>query len=119
MSFMDKVKSGISEAGSKAKIALEINNLKSHMSNKQKEIEKQYQIIGHLVYLNAVGRQPDITKAEYQLNVAEILRLETEIEEIKKQIKVLSNEKDCVCGKPAPLDARFCPACGHTFPATD
>ncbi|MFC4597406.1 zinc ribbon domain-containing protein [Cohnella hongkongensis] len=119
MSFMDKVKSGFSEAGSKAKIVMEVNKLKLQISNKQKEIEKQYQNIGRLFFLHAVGRQTDISESDYQSSVTEIVRLEDEIEENKKQIKTLSNEKDCVCGKPAPLDARFCPSCGHTFAATD
>lgn len=66
MSFLDKVKSGFSEAGSKAKVVMEVNKLK--MQNN------------------------------------------------KKQIKQLANEKDCVCGRPALLDARFCSSCGHTFP---
>lgn len=119
MSFMNKVKSGFSEAGSKAKIVVEVNKLKLQNSNKLKEIEKLYQNIGRLFFLNAVGRLEDVAEANYQSDVAEIVRLESEIEENKKQIKTLTNEKDCVCGKPAPLDARFCPSCGHTFSATD
>jgi len=119
MSFMDKVKSGFSEAGSKAKIVVEVNKLKLQNSNRQKEIEKLYQNIGRLFFMNAVGRLPDVTEADYHANVAAIVRLEDEIEDNKKQIKALTNEKDCICGKTAPLDARFCPSCGHTFPATD
>lgn len=116
MSFMDKVKSGFSEAGSKAKLVVEVNKLKMQNSNKQKEIEKIYQNIGRLFFLNAVGRMPEAPDAEYETNIAEIMRLENEIEENKKQLKVLTNEKDCVCGKTSPLDARFCPSCGHVFP---
>jgi len=119
MSFMDKVKSGFSEAGSKAKVVVEVNKLKLNNGNKQKEIEKLYQNIGHLFFQKAVGRLPEVAESVYQSVIAEIVRLENEIEENKKQIKALTNEKDCVCGKPAPLDARFCPSCGHTFPATD
>jgi len=119
MSFMDKVKSGFSEAGNKAKIIMEVNRLKMQIGNKEKEIEKLYQNIGRSFFLNAVGRAADNTEADYQSIVEEILRLENEIEETKKQIKTLTNEKDCVCGKPAPLDARFCPSCGHTFSTTD
>lgn len=119
MSFMDKVKSGFSEAGSKAKIVVEVNKLKLQNSNKQKEIEKLYQNIGRLFFMNAVGRMPDVAESDYQSIVTEIMLLENEIEENKKQIKTLANEKDCVCGKPAPLDARFCPSCGHTFSEAD
>ncbi|XID92898.1 zinc ribbon domain-containing protein [Paenibacillaceae bacterium WGS1546] len=118
MSFMDKVKSGFSEAGSKAKIVVEVNKLKLQISNKQKEIEKLYQHIGREFFLNAVGRNAEGAEADYQSSIADIVRLENEIAENQKQIKILSNEKDCVCGKPAPLDARFCPSCGHTFAET-
>lgn len=119
MSFMDKVKSGFSEAGSKAKIVVEVNKLKLQNSNKQKEIEKLYQSIGRLFFLNAVGTLEEVAESDYQSDVAEIVRLENEIEENKKQIKTIANEKDCFCGKSSPLDARFCPSCGHTFSATD
>lgn len=119
MSFMDKVKSGFSEAGSKAKIVVEVNKLKLHNSNKQKEIEKLYQNIGRLFFLNAVGRTADVPESDYQTSVADIMRLENEIEANKKQIKALTNEKDCVCGKTSPLDARFCPSCGHVFPVAE
>ncbi|QNK59265.1 zinc ribbon domain-containing protein [Paenibacillus sp. PAMC21692] len=115
MSFMDKVKSGFTEAGSKAKIVVEINKLKLQNNNKQKEIEQNYQSIGRMYYLQAVGRLADDSGADPAGMVENIARLEAEIEENSKEIKTLANEKDCVCGKPAPLDARFCPSCGHTF----
>ncbi len=119
MSFMDKVKTGFSEAGNKAKIVVEVNKFKMQIGNKQKEIEKQYQHIGRLFFLNSVGRMTDDTEADFKASVEDILRLEKEIEELQKQIKTLSNEKDCVCGNTAPLDARFCPSCGHTFSESD
>jgi hypothetical protein len=119
MSFMDKVNSGFSKAGNKAKIAVEVNKLRLQNSNKQKEIERLYQNIGRLFFLNTTGRMPESTESVHQADVADIVRLEDEIEENNKQIKLLTNEKDCVCGKPAPLDARFCSSCGHTFTATD
>ncbi|GAB6992330.1 hypothetical protein [Paenibacillus pini] len=46
MSFFDKLKSGVTEAGNKAKNAVEINRLKMQNSSKQKEIEHSYQQIG-------------------------------------------------------------------------
>lgn len=119
MSFMDKVKSGFSEAGSKAKTVMEVNKLKSQIGSNQNHIEKLYQNIGRLYFLNAVGRLPDVGESDYQSDIEEIVRLENDIEENKKQIKMLMNEKDCVCGKPAPLDARFCPSCGHTFTSAE
>lgn len=115
MNFMDKVKG----AGSKAKIAMEVNKLKLQNGSHQKEIEKLYQTIGRSFFLHAVGRLPDGAETDDQACVAEIIRLENQIEENNKQIKAMSNEKDCVCGIAVPLDAKFCPSCGHAFPPTD
>lgn len=115
MSFMNKVKSGLTEAGSKAKTVVEINKLKSQNSSKQKEIEQRFQHIGRTYYLQETGKLSDGEGHDPALMIVDIARLEAEIEENVKAIKSLANEKDCVCGKPAPLESRFCPSCGHTF----
>lgn len=115
MSFMNKVKTGLSEASSKAKVVVEVNKLKSQNSNKQKEIEQLFQSIGRTYYLQATGGLQDGEGHDPADVIVDIARLEAEIEDNVKAIKLLANEKDCVCGKPAPLEARFCPSCGHTF----
>lgn len=119
MSFLNKVKSGISEAGSKAKTMVEVGKVKMQIGSKEKEIEKNYRDIGRIVFLTANNREPDGGKTDYQSNIQEILKLENEVRELIKQIKTLSNEKDCVCGKAVAIDARFCPSCGHTFTVTE
>lgn len=119
MSFMDKVKSGLSEAGSKAKLAVETNKLKTQLAGKQKEIEKHYSEIGRIVFRFEAGRSEEGEETDYQSRVQSILQLEQESIEINKQIKLLSNEKGCACGKSVPLDTRFCPSCGHTFPESE
>lgn len=115
MSFMNKVKSGFIEAGSKAKMVVEVNKLILQNSNKQQEIEMLYQNIGRSFFQKAVGRLSDDAESDYQTGVVQIIRLENEIAENNKQIKQLTYEKDCFCGNFAPTDARFCPSCGHTF----
>ncbi|MFS0724755.1 zinc ribbon domain-containing protein [Paenibacillus sp. 1P07SE] len=115
MSFLDKVKSGLSEAGSKAKTAVEVNKLKMQQSAKQKEIEQRYQTIGRIVFLTAALREAEEAGENYQPEVEAILKLEEEIQTIHKQIKGLTGEKDCVCGQSVALGVKFCPSCGHTF----
>ncbi|WP_020617956.1 zinc ribbon domain-containing protein [Paenibacillus daejeonensis] len=115
MSFLDKVKSGLSEAGSKAKTAVEVNKLKMQQSAKQKEIEKHYQTIGRIVFLTAIERDTGELGEDYQPEVEAILELEEEVQALLKQIKVLTGEKDCICGQSVAVEVKFCPSCGHTF----
>mgnify|MGYP001351523078 CR=1 FL=1 len=115
MGFMDKVKSGVTEAGNKAKVLVEVNKLKLQNSGKQKDIEKQWLEIGKRTFLAKAGRRPPVTEVELQPLFNDVYRLEDEIQENAKQIMKLSNEKECECGKASPLDARFCPSCGRTF----
>lgn len=57
MSFLDKLKSGVSEAGTKAKILVEINRLKLINVGKQNEISGLYKEIGEKVALAAEAGQ--------------------------------------------------------------
>ncbi|WP_274361675.1 zinc ribbon domain-containing protein [Paenibacillus thermotolerans] len=119
MSFMDKMKSGFSEASNKAKVMVEVNKLRMQNSGKKAEIERYYQEIGRVVFFTSVNRTSEIASKDVQPYIDAILNLEREIAENKKQIKLLSNEKDCVCGKSAPASAMFCPSCGATFADED
>lgn len=118
MGFLDKVKSGLNDAGNKAKILVDVNRLKLQNSSKRKEIEEIQQQIGQLVFEAAVGRRVEVGIHELQPKYDRILELELEIQENKAQINALSDEKECVCGKTAPLEAKFCSSCGRTFDAT-
>lgn len=115
MGFLDKVKSGLNDAGNKAKTLVDVNRLKLQNSTKRKEIEELQQQIGQIVFEAAVGRRPEAGIGELQPRYDRIIALEQEIQENKKQIQILSDEKECVCGKTVPLEARFCSACGRTF----
>lgn len=115
MSFMDKVKSGLTEAGSKAKVLVEVNRLKMQNSTKKKEIDESMQQIGNLIFLSSTGRRLEVTNEELQPIFDVILRLESERNDNLKQIKILSNEKECSCGKTVTLEVHFCSSCGKTF----
>jgi len=113
--FLDRLKSGVSEAGNKAKVLVEVNRLKMQNSGKQKDIDKRVHDIGNIVFLSSTGRKPAFSHEELEPIIADILRLEGEMNDNNKQIRALSNEKECSCGQSAPLEARFCPTCGQTF----
>jgi hypothetical protein len=91
---MDKMKSGFSEAGSKAKVMVEVNKLRLQNSSKQKEIENHYQEIGRIVFMTAVNRISEDTNNDYQSIIEQILQLENEMEQNRDQIKLLTSEKD-------------------------
>lgn len=115
MSFFDKLKSGVAEAGNKAKIAVEVNRLKMQNSTKQKEIDHEYQQIGKMVF-DSLKREEGVCGPEQlQPMVERILQLQDEIQLNQHQINVISDEKKCACGHTVPLAARFCPECGHQF----
>ncbi|MGN7360784.1 zinc ribbon domain-containing protein [Paenibacillus sp. SAF-054] len=115
MSFFDKLKSGVAEAGNKAKIAVEVNRLKMQNSTKQKEIDQEYQHIGKMVF-DSLQRGEAVCSPEHlQPMVERIVQLQDEIQLNQHQINVIADEKKCVCGHTVPIAARFCPECGHQF----
>jgi len=114
MSFFDKLKSGVAEAGNKAKIAVEVNRLKMQNSSKQKEIEQEYQHIGKMVF-DSLERESMCSPEQLQPMVNRIVQLQDEIQLNLHQINAIADEKKCTCGHTVPVAARFCPECGHQF----
>ncbi len=114
MSFLDKLKSGVSDAGTKAKSTVEVNRLKMKNSSKRKEIDQVYMKIGKLVYLSIRGSGLGYNELIKPL-VEEVVNLETEIKVNLQQIKTLSDQRDCSCGRIVSFETRFCPNCGNEF----
>ncbi|MDR0268536.1 zinc ribbon domain-containing protein [Paenibacillus sp.] len=114
MSFFDKLKSGVAEAGNKAKTAVEVNRLKMQNSTKQKEIEQEYQQIGKMVF-DSLQQESMCTPEQLQPMMDRIMQLKDEIQLNQHQINVISDEKKCACGHVVPIAARFCPECGNQF----
>lgn len=115
MSFFDKLKSGVSEAGSKAKVLVEINKLKLINVGKQNEINGLYKEIGEKVTLAAeLGQELQLVYFSEQLE--KIAMLKTEIEQNQLKISNLSDEKQCPsCNRSLPIDAKACPSCNTSF----
>ncbi|WP_054955507.1 zinc-ribbon domain-containing protein [Paenibacillus dakarensis] len=119
MSFMDKFKQGVVEAGSKAKTLVEINRIKLQNNSKKNEMEQQYQEIGKLVFDAAEeGRWP-LPKEQFEQPINHILQLKWEIEQNLQLIQNLTDEKTCKsCGSRVSVNDRFCSKCGYTFEIT-
>lgn len=116
MSFMDKFKAGVAEAGSKAKTLVEINRIKLQNNGKKNEIEEQYQEIGRRVFDAAEEGNWPLPKEQLEPQINHILQLKWEIEQNLELIKNLTDEKTCKsCGNQVSINDRFCSKCGYTF----
>lgn len=116
MSFFDKFKAGVSDAGNKAKILVEVNKLKLQNSGKKSDINEQLLEIGKAVYEAAEAGQWPPDRESIQAYVAKIQELKFEIEQNQLQIANLTDEKVCrSCGNSSAINAKFCSHCGKTF----
>lgn len=95
MSFFDKVKAGVAEAGSKAKVVVEINKLKMQNHTKTNEIEQQYTAIGKLVYIAKLeGTTTELLEPQLEPHYNTIQLLQTEIKNNLQHIKFLSEASE-------------------------
>lgn len=113
--FVNKMKLGAAEAAKMAQQAVEITRIKSHISSKEKEVEEYFEAIGEKVFDAYVDNklesaEPFIAQASQQ-----IVRLRREISELEERIKQVKQVKSCPCGRNVPIEANYCPACGHYF----
>ena len=116
MSLFNKLKKGVTDAGNVAKSTVESNRLKAQISKHQTDIHSLYFEIGKKVFSAASSEQPvNVQLVEEEINL--IQENLTSIKQLEINIKAIWNEKECLCGKLVPLDAKFCPACGHKFTA--
>lgn len=115
MGFLDKLKEGASKAADKAKETVEITRLNNQISGKKKDIERGYAKIGETVFQAYVAGDLSVAEPEIQTISQDIISMQKDISALELKIKETRNEKDCVCGKVVPLEAKFCQGCGHKF----
>lgn len=116
MSFFDKFKAGVSDAGNKAKTLVEINRLKLQNSGKKNDIDEQLLEIGKVVFAATEAGNWPSDQESIQDYVASIHQLKFEIEQNLLQIANLTDEKVCrSCGNSSAINAKFCASCGQTF----
>lgn len=116
MSFFDKFKAGVSDAGNKAKILVEVNRLKLQNNGKKSDIDEQLLEIGKVVFAATEAGQWPPEEESIQSYVAKIHQLNFEIEQNLLHIANLTDEKVCRgCGNSSAINAKFCAHCGRTF----
>ncbi|WP_409344049.1 zinc ribbon domain-containing protein [Paenibacillus sp. MBLB4367] len=115
MGFLDKLKEGASKAADKAKETVEITRLNTQISSKKRDVERNFSKMGEAVFQAYLAG--DLSTAEGSISEIsqEIIGWQKEITALELKIKEVKNEKDCVCGKVVPIEAKFCQGCGHKF----
>lgn len=122
MSLFDKMKKGVSDAGSKAKTLVEVNKFRLNIQSLEAEIQERYKKIGQSVFESTsdeIGSEPTLDQKE-KGNIMqvcqEIRSRQLEIVELNKKILELNNQKHCdKCGRVNQAEVKYCSECGHEF----
>ena len=120
MAFSDdltkKAKDVAAVAADKAKDAAELTKLSVAIAGEQREIDKNYRIIGEWFVNEYEGEIPDAVRDMVEAvnaSKAKIAEMEAAKEATKDEpvVEVVTAEKTCpICG--AKADSKFCPQCG-------
>ena len=120
MAFFDeltkKAKDVAAVAADKAKDAAELTKLSVAIAGEQREIDKNYRIIGEWFVNEYEGEIPDAVRdmvESVNASKAKIAEMEAAKEATKDEpvVEVVTAEKTCpICG--AKADSKFCPQCG-------
>ena len=120
MAFFDeltkKAKDVAAVAADKAKDAAELTKLSVAIAGEQREIDKNYRLIGEWFVNEYEGEIPDAVRDMVEAvnaSKAKIAEMEAAKEATKDEpvVEVVTAEKTCpICG--AKADSKFCPQCG-------
>ena len=120
MAFFDemtkKAKDVAAVAEDKAEDAAELTKLAVAIAGEQREIDKNYRIIGEWFVNEYEGEIPDAVRDMVEAvnaSKAKIAEMEAAKEATKDEpvVEVVTAEKTCpICG--AKADSKFCPQCG-------
>ena len=92
----------------------DVTRLNSTISDKEQQMAQLYQSIGLAYYQR---HQTDET-SEFQTEMEEIKRLQTEIAQAQEEIKQIRGITKCPnCGADVPFQASFCNCCGTKLTA--
>ncbi|WP_186445888.1 zinc ribbon domain-containing protein [Paenibacillus cremeus] len=115
MSFFDKMKQGASEAAKKAQQTVEISKLRLQVAAKEKDIEKEYTLIGEAIYKGYAAGDWKKQEQDVSAHCGQIDQLKADIQALELKVQEAKNEKICRCGKVLAREVKFCPACGNRF----
>ena len=119
MAFFDeltkKAKDVAAVAADKAKDAAELTKISVAIAGEQREIDKNYRIIGEWFVNEYEGEIPDAVRDMVEAvnaSKAKIAELEAAKEATKDEpvVEVVTDKTCTICG--AKADSKFCPQCG-------
>ncbi|MDR0269221.1 zinc ribbon domain-containing protein [Paenibacillus sp.] len=115
MNILQRIKDGANRATEKAQGAVEVSKLSGQIAEIEKEMELHFMEMGRFFYDGY--REEDMSLAEKEMlkHSKACDGLQQEIDELRRRIAELKNEKLCQCGRTVELDANFCPSCGRNL----
>ena len=120
MAFFEQLGKTLTNAGQgvaqQTKNFTEITRLNGVISDKEKQIEQLYTIIGKAYY----EAHKNDAFAESGESIQRINDLLAEIARHKEEIKQIKGVTPCpACGAEVPASSAFCPSCGGKIPQTE
>ena len=112
MNFLQRLKDGANKASEKAQGVVEINKLNSQISEIEHRRSSYYTEMGRVFYEGYRSQDMSIAEKEMVELAKACDSLQGEIDELRRRVAVLKNERLCQCGRTVALDANFCPYCG-------
>ena len=112
MSFLDRMKSGLSQVKDKAQQTIEITRIQAQVSAKKKEKAFVFQQLGELVHqAHLEGKLTDQAEAISGFS-SSIQQLDAEIQALEIEALKVKGETACSCGAVIPLGSKYCNSCG-------
>lgn len=115
MNILQRIKDGANRATEKAQGAVEVSKLNGQIAEVEKEMELHFMEMGRSFYEGYSDENMSRAEKEMLKHCKACDELKLEIDELRRRIAELKNEKLCKCGRTVQLDANFCPSCGRSL----
>lgn len=106
------------KVGKKAEEVVELQKLRSQLAGAEREIEKNCQDLGEIVYRRFV--EGEAVSEELAIICDEITRLRSQASDLREDIAAQKGESICpACAAHNPREASFCMKCGTPIPSPE
>lgn len=112
MNIMQRIRNGANRATGKAQGMVEINKIKSQISEIENEMDIHFLEMGKVFYEGYQLEDMRVAETEMVKLSKTCDNLSEEIDSLRGRIAELKNERLCHCGHVVALDVNFCPNCG-------